>query len=165
LRGRTPAQAVQRFVQDRQVAVSCVTDQIVRASGFDPNTGPHALVLARGEAVRVASPDGLALRVTENYELVQDTSTRDRWRIAVTGYWYAVERLPAEEELLAFHWHPRVEDVNFPHLHLGHTLVADVGFSRVHVPTGQVTLRDVLRLLVRDLHVRPRRPNWRDVLQ
>lgn len=165
MRGRTPAQAVQRFVQDRQAALSCVTDQVARATGFDPAAGFHALVLARGESVRLASPAGLALRVTENFELVQNLAVRDRWQIVVSGYWYAIERLNTEEEILAFHWHPHVESVTFPHLHLGRALGADVAFAKAHVPTGQLTLRAVLHLLIRDLDVRPRRPDWRGVLQ
>jgi len=66
--------------------------------------------------------------------------------------------------ILAYHWHPvGVSPVTWPHLHLAGQ-VAAIPFDKAHLPTGPVTLQDVLRFAIVDLGVEPLRPDWRDVL-
>ena len=83
--------------------------------------------------------------------------------------------LDAEErEVLAYHWHPvGVSPVTFPHLHLSGRLPAlDAGprqeplrLGGMHLPTGgMVTLADVVRLLIAECGVAPRRADWERVL-
>ena len=63
-------------------------------------------------------------------------------------------------------WNPGApEQKSFPHLHL--SAAAEVGnraLSRAHVPTGEVRLADVVRLLIEELGIRPRRTDWRTAL-
>jgi hypothetical protein len=71
-----------------------------------------------------------------------------------------------DRELLAYHWNPTgPEQKRFPHLHL--SAAAEVGnraLTRAHIPTGEVSLGDVVRLFIEELGVRPRRADWRTVL-
>ena len=76
---------------------------------------------------------------------------------------YSVDHADARE-LFAYHWHPTGHShVTRPHLHIsGRTEPAELG--NAHFPTGPVTLADVVRLLIQDFDVRPRRADWSRVL-
>ena len=54
-----------------------------------------------------------------------------------------------------------------PHVHLGSG--ARIGFaplvSKAHLPTGYVTLGEIIRFLIRDLQIQPVPNNWEDILQ
>lgn len=71
-----------------------------------------------------------------------------------------------EREILAFHFNPDGPEARpYPHLHLGPA--AEVGLrvlTRAHIPTAIVTLAHVIRLLVDEFAVKPRRSDWRAVL-
>lgn len=95
------------------------------------------------------------------YALVQH---HDRsWSVATTGWVYRVNDA-AEQELFAYHWHPPGHShVTRPHLHVsGRTDPTELGDA--HFPTGPVALADVVRLLIQDFDVRPRRADWSRVL-
>lgn len=70
-----------------------------------------------------------------------------------------------ENELIAFHWHPgRKSQPDFPHLHVT-SRPGPVRIERKHhVPTGYVSLQAVIRFAIEELGVRPRRPDWGQVL-
>ena len=67
---------------------------------------------------------------------------------------------------ILYHWHPQgTSTVNFPHVHLRPG--GQLGGTRIneaHFPTGLVALEEVLRLAIREFGVRPRRPDWAEVL-
>lgn len=149
----------------RQRSLSCVTEQIVRADGYDVAGGPHSLLLARGVAVRLAGAIPAALRIAERYRLAESTSARGSWQVIVSNHMYTLEVPGTEAEFLAFHWHPDAPGVSFPHVHLGPGLAMRADLIGVHVPTGHVALEDVLRFAISELGVQPRRPNWASLLE
>ena len=79
-----------------------------------------------------------------------------------------------EREILAYHWHPiGVSPITYPHLHLsGRLAPLDLGpredpvrLGGMHLPTGgPVTLADVVRLLITEFGVIPRRADWEQIL-
>ena len=68
--------------------------------------------------------------------------------------------------MIAFHWHPtgRGGNIAFPHLHLGRAAGAVDIDPKAHVPTGRVSLEAVVAFLIRELGVRPLRPDWGTIL-
>jgi hypothetical protein len=51
-----------------------------------------------------------------------------------------------EERLFAYHWHPTgASPVTWPHLHV---LDPASALRKVHLPTGRISLEEVLRLAV-----------------
>ena len=80
-------------------------------------------------------------------------------------------------ELFVYHWHPSGRSQNRdPHLHISAVTLRLTGgrsrqvdrklpIDKAHFPTGQVTLQQVIRLLIEDLGVEPRVPNWQEVLE
>lgn len=77
-------------------------------------------------------------------------------------------------EILTYHWHPEgVSPVTEPHLHLSGRLRpldlgprdAPVALGEMHLPTGVVTLAQVVQLLITEFGVEPRREDWGTVLR
>ncbi len=62
------------------------------------------------------------------------------------------------------------EMVQFPHVRIGpamsrHDSVVRTGEAhKIHLPTGEVSLADVLRLAITELGVEPRREDWDAIL-
>lgn len=90
--------------------------------------------------------------------------------IIVIGYGYTFEH-PDDGELVSFQWHPGGEsDVDFPHVHIGPAMsrrdsaVRPGEAHKIHVPTGEVSLADVVRLAITELEVEPRRGDWDAIL-
>ena len=51
------------------------------------------------------------------------------------------------------------------HLHIGHgAIAAREELHTAHLPTGYVSLPDIIRLLIRDFHAAPRRSDWQSIL-
>jgi hypothetical protein len=85
------------------------------------------------------------------------------WEATTVGWIYDI--LDRNNRLiLAFHWHPHESGrVTWPHLH-AYGANESVELHKLHPPTGTVTAGSVVRFLVDDLDVLPRRPNWQAVL-
>jgi hypothetical protein len=117
---------------------------------------PLTLTLS-DDPVRLASTRGpgeaLWLSVIHQYEAVRQDRT---WSVSSRAYYYRVDR-PRGAELLNWHWHP-AQTFERPHLH-----AAPLG-RRMHLPSGRVSLEAVLRLLLSEFDVRPRRGDWASVL-
>ncbi len=86
--------------------------------------------------------------------------------MVVEGYAYSLDDADGRE-ILAYHWDPRRSShVRRPHLHLG--AGARLGREDLlgsHLPTGFVAVQDLLLFAIRDLGVRPLRPDWESVLE
>jgi hypothetical protein len=90
-----------------------------------------------------------------------DDEEAGNWRTHTLRYGYSVfgdER--GSDEWLAYHFHPST-GVAHPHLHLNaDALWAPKGLRKRHLPTGRVSLEDVVHVLVEDFGVSPRRKGW-----
>jgi hypothetical protein len=76
-----------------------------------------------------------------------------------------VYRLTATDDparhLVAYHWHPHIEGIGYPHIHLPS---AAPDLRRLHVAVPHCTPKHVLSLAMRDFGVRPVRDDWLRVL-
>ncbi|MGH2561244.1 MAG: hypothetical protein ACRDJH_19415 [Thermomicrobiales bacterium] len=96
----------------------------------------------------------------------------DRFEVSIVGYNFEI--LDTEEqEILAYHWHPvSISPVAHPHLHLTHrarpfelSSGRRIALAEVHISTGFLTLADIVRLLITEFDVEPRRSDWAAVLE
>jgi hypothetical protein len=146
-------------------SLACVTDSYVNVSGgYFATDRPHGLVLGDGSPVALSGKSNLSLSLLHQYRLVEDEGERGPWKATTAAYFYAVEDREGKE-VIAFHWHPHVAGTTTPHLHMKtmqHPDVPDLG--KAHIPTGRISLEQVLRLLLADLGVEPRREKWREIL-
>ena len=156
------ARAAEDAYQARhQRALLCLTPTVLGRVPA-PADAPVVLSLNRGEPARLPGPSGLALAVQVRFRPQQRGDGRD-WTAETVGYIYALVG-PDGEDLLAYHWHPEgLSRVTRPHVHIAairHPVVS----ARTHLPTGRAELADLVRLLIEELGVPPRRGDWSAVL-
>lgn len=158
-----------------QLALSTVSTSVLVVSprGYEAD-GPHALTVGDGP-VHLRPPDGLLqLHIVHWYRIVEDSGPRGPWRVTSAGYHYLVsgpgENGERPEDLFAYHWHPSGQShVTTPHLHfwVGHKV--ELGhlarqIAQAHIPTGRISLEQVLRLIIEELNVPTRRGDWAEIL-
>lgn len=132
--------------------------------------------MPRGEPVRLRSTSGqrsMLLQIGIDFIVSESGSSTATFGVSVVSYLYRV--LDREErEILAFHWHPTgLSNITDPHLHLsGRLNPIDMGrdqeplpLADMHLPTGFVTLEDVVRLLITEFGITPRRADWDGILR
>lgn len=142
----------------------------------DPGHPIEAAFAPRGESARLQTDDRrrtILFDLTLSFEIVQEADPRSAYDSRLVSYEY---RLLGEDrqEILAFHWHPTgLSNVTDPHLHLSSRLIPiDMGRNQdplplagMHIPTGFVTLPDVVRLLIEEFGIHPRQADWDAILR
>lgn len=166
--GRTPAAAVNDYLEPLSRAVSCVTNSVLDVrGGYYQSHEPHTMILAGGESAKLPQSH-LAISVLGLYELVRYAGSGGPWEARTVGYYYALEN-EAGQEIIAYHWHPgsAIGSVpDYPHLHLGAgSRISFRELQQAHVPTGYVSLADFLRLVISDFQIKPLRDDWSRVLE
>lgn len=165
--GRTPHAAVRAFVEPFQKSLSCVSGAVFNVSrgGYDEKVGPHRLLLPDANPIPLEGAAQFALSVIVQYRIVQARGRRGPWKVDVTDYLYHLHD-HTEAEVILYHWHPSLTPDNpHPHLHLEvGTRIGRKDLLGKHLPTGRVTFEEVLRFLITELHVQPRRPDWAAIL-
>jgi len=137
--------------------MSCVTSaQLIVSAGKEPGA-LEALTLSKEPLPLRCDPvSGVQLRLRQQYRLVKDS--RRSWHVSTAAYAYRLDDATGNE-LVSWHWHPGSR-VDYPHVHMASGQITD----RAHLPTGRVSIESVLRLLLTDLGVSPRRANFGDIL-
>jgi hypothetical protein len=165
LAGKSPPEAVQNFLDPLRLALSCVTRDVLQVSGYHVADVPHAVTLGRGLPVRLGGDSRLSLTVTHNYRIIEDPGPRGPYKCSTTSYVYALDD-DQSKEVISYQWHPSGRShVTWPHLHLGagaHVERHDL--SAAHLPTGRISIEEMLRLAIDELGVEPLRADWRDVM-
>lgn len=158
--GRRPGRAVEAFIASLQRAASCVTSAVLIREPRLP--GRHPALRFGDDVAPLRGVHPLALRVLVEYAAEEGEPVR--WTVRTAGYRYEFQHADGPT-LLAYHWHPvGISPITTPHLHLAGTL-GGIDLSKAHLPTGLVTLQDVLRFAIADLGVLPLRNDWSAVLE
>lgn len=171
--GESPAQAIDNFKNDLQMALGCLTaGRLSIPATKSYTTGfEYVVALQRGEDVELKGPNRISLFATQRFTVVE-TSDEERgpFKVRTTNYVYAIKY--RDEEILNYHWTPDVTDGQrtYPHLHIGRSVVsrdcpvkAD-DFSHLHIPTGRVSIESIVRLLIEEFAVEPLNANWEAVI-
>lgn len=165
--GRTPPEAVQRFLDSLQRSLSCVTGAVLNPKGgYHPSEFPHPLTLGSGLPVELGGGSGLAMAVRQQYRIAERPSRHEPWKVTTVAYYYTL-RESGGSEIISYQWHPNQRSaVTYPHLHLG-AGAGDLrsGLTESHLPTGRVALEDFVRLLIEGFGARPLREDWEEVLE
>lgn len=175
--GRTPHEAVENFFQPIQHAVSFVTRQIfaVAPGGHKPEGGPHAATLFGGQAVRLKCDQRVALVLTMQYEVVEEEGERGPWRATITQYHYEYRGVSPgsqvgdgfeenDKALISFDWHPNTR-IKYSHIHIGSGALAEgSSLMKAHIPSGRVSVEEVIRFGINELGVITLRDGWDEAL-
>ncbi len=122
--------------------------------------------------LRLRSGARIAFSFRYDYEIVPTTDAWRRFETRDLGYWYEVGDADGRE-IISFHWHPLgASPISFPHIHLSTRIGSididgshSVAVGEMHIPTGRVSLTDVVRLLIAEFDVEPRRTDWESMLR
>ncbi len=136
----------------------------------------HTIRFAGGPA-RLS--DDLHLWIDYQYRLIRDAAAREPWNAIPAAYHYALFD-GRGREIIAYHWHPHVEGMTYPHLHISpgavrldvieraglsaqaNALQADL--AGAHLVTGPIALASVLWLAIAQFSATPLRRDWRRLL-
>lgn len=130
---------------------------------------PFEYALAR----RSAGLANLFLGFNQRYRILRNhQATREQsYRVTTTYLEYAIFD-HNQREILVYHWHPQGKsNVITPHFHVGSAVLDTTGhemgktFSRLHLPSGHVTIADVVRALIEEFNVRPIHERWDETLR
>ena len=115
----------------------------------------------------------ILLNMSCQYAIDAGEGGRDPFSVRSIGYNFDV-RDRQGREILFYHWPPVGRSpIDYPHLHLSGRLApldtgprdAPIAFGEMHLPTGgPVTLTDIVRLLITEFGVPPRRADWAAIL-
>lgn len=157
--GSTLSEAFHNFLDPLKRAVSCVTPGQIKHEGWPQDRDRRLALeetLPRGEHMR--------LSILQTYRLVKAEGERGPLKATTRAYAYILENADGRE-LVAFHWHPGGRSsVERPHMHLGAGCGVDGPLTKVHFPTGRVSVEDFLWLAIHGFGAEPQRDDWEDVL-
>ena len=161
---RTRHEAVANYLDNLQRLVSCVAPSVITAELHHPAPVPYSFTINDGDLASLRGPSRFQLALRQSF--VADDSGQDS-SLHVVARSYSYEILDSDgREVLLYHWHPRGNSaVETPHLHLEQG--AEVGRTELHdahLPTGEVSLNAILRVLIEEMGVRPLRPDWESIL-
>lgn len=161
--GRTPAEAIQQHRIPLQRAISCVSDAVLLGI-LDPRPGVVQGFFLSDNPAPVRGGPVIWLQIELQYRTIAPDLRGRGWEAERASYAY--RGLGAEQgEVFAYHWHPESRSrVTAPHLHIGSGMNIPKAVSAAHFPTGPVMLHEVVRLLISDFGVRPRRADWARIL-
>jgi hypothetical protein len=89
--GKTPPEAVHNFLEPLQLALSCVSQEVLTVrGGYYPSATPHALTLGNRPAI-LGHDRRLALKVVQHDRIIEHEGARGPWKVRTVAYNYTVE--------------------------------------------------------------------------
>jgi hypothetical protein len=148
---------------------------VLTTQALDPASAYTAAFAPIGHPAPLRTEPGGRLLLFMAINLVADQVALGRGANSARTTAYRYRLLDARErEILAYHWHPIGRSaVAYPHMHLSSRIgsielgpgIGSVRLADMHLPTGPVALADVVRLLITEFSVVPRRSDWEAVLR
>lgn len=138
----------------------------VSPGGYQPSESPHAAVFNRGNPVwlklKPESPlERIGLSSAIQYR-IEPGGDKERWKVTTAKYKHSIVD-EEEHEVVSYHWHPE-GTVSWPHMHVGSVFSYSTFVTGAHFPTGRVALEQIVRLIIEDFMVEPKRPDWDECL-
>lgn len=173
--GRNPAEAVDAFVKPLVDAINCLTEDC-SPRVQDAGLGRESVVtFGQGLPLKLQHRStNYGLTASLRFKIVPAPPPAGPFRTTVVGYTFELRRgaTPTNkgDRVIAYHHHPRpTTRVQSPHCHLGLS-PADVGMAAAigsgrHLPTGRITLEEIVVYLIDEVKVVPARADWRDVVK
>ncbi len=171
IEGDRPADCFKQFRQHLSDVVSKLLSNVPPLIvATSPNAHRGMLSFANPGTMRLASAYGdLELYLGQELEAYERPDSDKRYTLRTCAYWYRLYPRDAVDRTELFRWEydrtrrPEKDEHCRNHLHV-HTSIPLPGgileLKKVHLPTGWVTIEEVLRFLFKDLEVKPADENW-----
>jgi len=157
-------EALNAYCEEIQKIVSCITNEVWYCSSSERDR----LNFSVGNGFfRVTCEDNSYLHTDINQE-IEDPRTNGTGTVTTKYYLYSVADADSKD-LVGFHFHPDLTEdpILYPHIHAyakDDKRFLSLELQRKHIPSGRVALEDVIRWLISELNVKPRRKDWDEVL-
>jgi hypothetical protein len=168
LSGRSPREAADNCLAPLKAVIGCITAEGF-VSRYSRREAEQWTAAFQDDFAILARRNGQALKLElhHRFDVVRDRTERGPWVGRTAEYIY--ELTDERDDLIAaWHWHPesvrRGDEMVWPHLH-AYGDRDTLTLHKLHLPTGRVSLESVVRFLIHDLEVIPRRPDWERVLE
>ncbi len=155
-------EALQAYSEEIQKVVSCITNEVFYCTKTERDRLNFSV---GGGFFRVPREDNTYLYVDINQEIEDPTNSGK-----VTTKYYLYSIADAEgKDLIGFHFHPDLTEdpILYPHIHAyakDDKRFLSLDLQRKHIPSGRVALEDVIRWLISELKVKPKRDDWDEIL-
>ena len=165
--GRTPEEAVRSFLAPLAAVVNCVTAQgFVTRRPRQNERWRTAYFQDNFAILDRRTGQALKLELRHRYVIAVSEGERGPWTVSTAEYIYEIAD-KSDEPIAAFHWHPTTaqagDEVHWPHVH-AYGARDTLTLHKLHLPTGRVSIEAVVRFLIEDLDVVPRRDDWSAIL-
>lgn len=168
--GRTPYRAVEAFLDPLRHALACLTRTkiLVSPGGHEMLDHEHFWTLPGDRGyVDLRGPARLQLSCRMRYMIIRDERPDyGPFRVTTRGYLYSL-RTTSRQVVVDYHWHPSGSShEKTPHLHIGSAQIGrDAVISEAHhLPTGRITVEEIIRMAIKEFEIEPYDENWRDTL-
>jgi len=120
-----------------------------------------------GRPVCVRVGRGYHLYVGQTLEAIEET--RSRYRLKTVAYAYRIAEGPSFDDRCLFRWEYNAREYKDSlaprhHLHIPAQLRCSgnriLDTEELHIPTGWITVEEVIRFLIQELDVKPKSKNW-----
>ncbi len=163
----TPARAFNRYAEPLKAVLRCVTDaSIINSAHPTADTGLK-FAFFTNPARLAGSP--YALFLVQYIRIIPDPDQAGCWRVKTLSYEYNIEVWESRQEVICFHWNGQDLKNPHPHIHIGWATSSNgthLG-PKSHIPSGRISVEDVVRFAVDELGVQPSGPfktRWRHVV-
>ncbi len=174
--GRTPYEAFKDHLTPLEQILLCVTQQRLMYRGRVRVAVDDRLSVSMNQMnpVRLRGRLPLLLAAGQIVRVFETGShdPNDRFAVREVAYLYEIAHVTGGE-VLSFHWTSEAAylgAVTFPHLHIGTALLAErptlliEDVPKAHVPTGPISLGEIVRLLIVEFGVAPLRADWMEII-
>ena len=189
---KTEIAALRAYEKDLYRAISCIADvalntkksessdkwllfvsprknKDVKGIGFDGDEDTDLIMLRCKDQTKIYMELDQHVRVVE-----VRTDKGPRFRVSTVKYIYSFFR-PADDAFVGWHYHPELVGVKIPHMHIYDKNTNEETkagckphiLHDMHLPSGRVSLEDVIAFAISELNVVPdkkREHDWRKVL-
>jgi hypothetical protein len=167
LSGRTAQEAARNFLTPLKAAVGCVTREGFVARGTRVAGQQQTAHFRDGFAIlnrRHGQP--VSLELYHRYVVHEVEGNRGPWNASTVEYVYEISD-ERDDLIAAWHWHPSTtqtdDQIRWPHVH-AYGARDRLTLHKPHLPTSRISIEAVIRFLIQDLDVVPRRIDWDSTL-
>jgi hypothetical protein len=164
--GKNPSEAAREYLTPLQQSLSCMSNDVIRPSSYDPNVLLTATLSDISVELMTDQEEILYLSFVQHFSIIEPAVRLFRYKVKTRAYYYGLENA-AHKEILMFHWHPETTPENaFPHFHIG----SGAGDFRpeigdIHFPTSRIAFEEFCLLLINEFGVIPERSDAKIVLE
>ena len=165
--GRSPAEAVEAFLEPVQDAIGCLGRGKITLSPKGRSDMGRTHLMSLNNTDGMVFGDGLRLRIQLHYEIIRSGPSKVQpFRVTTRAYLHSVE-VDGHGELIAAHWHPTgASPYDSTHWHIGTAALAPDGVftPRAHVTSPRVSVESMIRLCISQFACQPARSDWESLL-